>query len=268
MLPESAHGSIRYMRRWPAMAQIQLSLEMWKRFEQQVARMGARGSRFAINEFLNMLAFGARRYYPVHLAKSMDIRKKGFVASSFGVKRSRPRDLVAYTYSKRRDRFSGWTEQQRGVGKLREKVGFVRARTRKTEGGQIVRGFRMNKRGKFAHINDMPGGSPKQRFARLLRTVREEGAGGPRKLFIAGGNVTGKGGELPWGLWRMSGKSRLYPDRPHYQGIAMLQKFDPPAPTGKDEWAGEGAMAYLAQEDVRGKWMTAYARSWRHAKKG
>lgn len=231
-----------------------------KRFGEQAKAMGARGTRFAINDVLNDLAFGAMRYYPRQIQKKMTVRNKRFVRGRFGVAKSRPRELRAYTFSRRKDNFTGWVEQQRG-GNNRDHFGTRRSRGGNKHSGTMRMKMRMNQ--KFPHMSNMSGSNPDQQFAQLLRRLREDmNSRGP---FIAGG--VGRGGKMPWGLWTMDRLSKSYADHPEYRSLHLLQKFEDPADAKRMDWATDGAKAYLKEEDVKSKWMAAYARSWRKAKR-
>ena len=243
------------------MVTIDAQMTDWKRFNQQVRNMGARGVRFAVSSVLNDLAFGARRYYPRHLDTRMDIRAKGFVRSSFGVKKGRPRDPRAYTFSKRRDNFTGWTEQQRG-GDNRDRYGTLKGARGGSKSKRMRRKARLRP-GKILNMRDISGKNTNQQLAKVLVGLRMEGTWGP---FIAGDVGGANGGHMPWGLWTMGNLSRRYPDHPEYRTVKLLQRFDSPAKTDRWDWAGTGADKYIAQEDLTGKWMAAYAKSWRNAR--
>ena len=238
------------------MVTIDAKMTDWKRFNEQVRNMGARGVRFAVSSVLNDLAFGARRYYPRHLDTRMDIRAKGFVRSSFGVKKGRPRDPRAYTFSKRRDNFTGWTEQQRG-GDNRDRYGTLKGARGGSKSKRMRRKARLRP-GKILNIAQVRGSSTNQQLAKTLVGLRMAGMRGP---FIGGGV-----GRMPWGLWTMGNLSRSDSAHPEYRSLRLLQSFEEPAKTDRWDWAGTGADKYIAQEDLTGKWMAAYAKSWRNAR--
>ena len=234
-----------------------------KRFSEQVKAMGARGVRFAISRTTNALAFGIRRYYPRVIDKHMIIRNKGFIRGRFAVKRSRPRDSRAYVFSRmikspKGWAFTGWMEQQRGSGPKRKHYGTLLSRGKK-ESRSIRMRARLGK--KFPHMSDMPGSSTNQQLATLLRTLRED-------MNSRGPFVAGDVGGMPWGLWTLGSLNKSYRDQEGYRHIQLLQEFDAPRTDPKRiDWAGQGAKAYIAQEDVKSIWMEAYAASWRNAKK-
>ena len=240
------------------MIEIDAQFSDLKRFGEQAAAMGARGTRFAINDVLNDLAFGAMRYYPKYLGRRLTVRNRSFMYGKkrFGVARSRPRELRAYTFSRRMSNFSGWTEQQRG-GDKRERFGTLRSRG-KNRSKQMRRKARL-KAGKIPNIADLSGASTNAQLAKMLVGLRMAGTRGP---FIAGGV-----GRMPWGLWTMGNLARTDPTHPEYRSLHLLQRFDPPADTKRIDWAGGGAAEYIARADLKSTWNAAYARSWAKAKK-
>ena len=234
----------------------------WKRFNQQVKKMGARGVRFAISSMANDLAFEARRFYPRYLGSKMDVRNAGFVRSRFGVTKGRPRNPSAYTFSRKKDNFTGWTEQQRG-GDKRKRYASIKGGRGGSEAKRIRRKARLRKGVGFPSIRDIPGKNTNQQLAKMLVGLRMKGSRGP---FIAGDVGNAGGGHMPWGLWALGNLSKRYPTEEGYRSLVLLQRFDSPAVTERIDWAGKGAEKFIAKEDLDGRWMAAYAKSWKHAR--
>jgi len=243
------------------MIEIDAKMGDWKRFTEQVEAMGARGVRFAISDLTTVLAKGAHKYYPKYLGTKLTVRNKSFVRSRFGFKGGRPSNPKSYAFSKKKDNFTGWTENQRG-GDTRKRFGTRHSRG-KSRRKQMKRVARLNPGVNFLNIQDISGTSTNQQLAKMLVGLRMKGQRGP---FIAG-DVGGGGNHMPWGVWTMGNLSKRYADHPEYRSLTLLQKFESPADTQRMDWAGGGAQKYIAQEDIRGEWMRAYARAWRKATK-
>jgi len=228
-----------------------------KRLGRQLKRGGARMAKYAMSEFLNSLVFRMRRHYITYMPTVMTVRNQAFMRKSFRASRARPSMLSASVYSQALDRSSGWTEQQRGT-KADRHVATLRAR-----GGNRQRSMRRGARlraGRILHINRTPGGSKRQKFARLVKGARMKGRG---TVFIAGG-VPVKNGLLPWGLWQVGNLSKGNPDHPEYRKIHMLQRFnDPPGQQPRRmDWAGKGAEYGLKKEDLPSMWNQAFNKMW------
>jgi len=230
----------------------------WKRFTAQVRRMGATGAKHAVSNVLNDLAFGARGFYPLFLDKFMDIRAPRFVKGAFGVTKSTPTTLRAYTMSLKKPRFGGWIDMQRG-GNRRKKYATIKGGRGGSPRKKIRRKARLTR--EFPNISEYSGANTNQQLAKLLVDLREAGSRGP---FVAG-DV----GDMPWGLWTLGNLQRGKGDEPGYREIKLLQAFDKPKDTKRRDWAGQGASAYMGgiRPRLGGMWNTAFHRAWRHSKR-
>jgi hypothetical protein len=85
--------------------------------------------RKASTGMINNLAFRLRKHVLEEIEGSMTIRSSKFVEGSVRVKMARPSDQKAVVGSIRRERFTGWAEQEKGLKDPRDRIHTVTART-------------------------------------------------------------------------------------------------------------------------------------------
>jgi len=110
--------------------------------------------QFAKIGTINNLAFRTRGNTLEELGKNMMIRSPGFVKGSVRYKKATRGDPVAETGSIRRERFSGWIEQETGKKTGRKRVQTVTARSRNWR-RRVAPRFRLKPSAKFIRPADV-----------------------------------------------------------------------------------------------------------------
>ena len=194
--------------------------------------------KWAVREVANSQAFAARVLYPEELNRSMTVRSKGFVKSSFRVLKA-DSSGTAYTGSVKRDRFTGWAEQLIGKKTDRTRVPTLAARggsfQRKITGSARMRSN--NKFKKRQHYRARSPAASARRMVAVLRNTRHT------KPFIIKGH-----NNAPDGLYRIKSKR-----------LVMLQNFESDGVQPKrDEFMQRANRRMDKEFNVRRAWANAF----------
>lgn len=123
---------------------------------------------------LNSIAFEARKKQIQTIHDNMTVRNQQFVVSSIRVKMAKssmPLSVQsAEVGSIKRNRFTGWAEQELGVKAKRTKVATKLARGG-SEKGQIAPRFRMKKGKNYPDPSEFKGSSTSNRVINMLQTL-------------------------------------------------------------------------------------------------
>jgi hypothetical protein len=189
--------------------------------------------RAAMN-LTNGLAFALRGNYLEELEQSMTIRSPGFVKGSVRVEKAKLSVLRAEVGSIKRERFSGWIEQETGQRTQRKRVQTLTAR-RSNWRHRVAPRFRLKPgRGRFARPSDFElkdGDIPA--FLQILS----------RKKYRQPYYIPVKYQRLRRGIYIFRAKK-----------IRLLQNLDPDNPQPKRNPAMSRAVKRLDQSAVNREW--------------
>ena len=210
---------------------------------------------------LNSAAFGTRKLAIRNIKKSMIARNEKFIKGSVRVRKAALGRPLAVNQSQvgsvKRDRFSGWREQEGGQQTKRETQVWPAAR-RGNVRKQVVRIARLRNTGRFPKPTDFRGpGNPVARAARMIHILSRSGFTKPFLIF--GLENRSKGRKVPPGLYRFGTGS--YPNR----RIQLLQRFKKPESTKRLPWLQPAVQQYISQADLRTVWGRALTRELRKA---
>jgi len=121
---------------------------------QQFHRDFAKAHKYAQIGHINKLAFRTRGAIINELGRNMTIRSPGFVRGSVKYERANPTKPVAEVGSVRRERFSGWIEQETGQKTQRKRVQTLTARNSDWK-RRVAPRFRLKPGAKFIRPDDM-----------------------------------------------------------------------------------------------------------------
>lgn len=188
---------------------------------------------------LNSLAFGMRKNDVEEISASMIIRNRRFVESAIQVDKARAgriENQIAIVGSVKRDRFSGWSEQENG-----KDVSKSRAATTEARGGnpqsQVKPKARMKSGNKFYKPSQFQGKNDRSRFMSMMRILGSRGGG----EFLLSESYNGLKRELPKGLYRLK-----------HGKIKLLQSFKKPQKPNRNQWQSR-AMRKLEQNNDMAK---------------
>jgi len=152
---------------------------------------------------LNGLAFEARKTDIDILKQNLIIRNPRFLESSIQVQKARPGRIeqqIAYTGSVKRERFTGWQEQEHGDVPRRH-TASIKARGSKKR-GKIKTRARFLSKNKFWKPEQFQGKNLQQRFYFMMRVL---GSRGGQQAFILSQKIPTKSGALGRGLYILAG---------------------------------------------------------------
>ena len=123
---------------------------------------------------LNDMAFDAMRIAPKEIDKTMEVRNKSFVKSSFRVSKAKTGASIsqqeAIMGSIFKPRFSGWREQETGKATERERIASLAARGG-SKSSTIKPRFRMKKGRRFIKPQQFKGRNFPFKFRTMLRVL-------------------------------------------------------------------------------------------------
>lgn len=224
----------------------------FKRMQRRAPKLFARAGA----DVLNSAAFGVRKLAIRNIKSDMIARNERFITGSVKVQKAplgRPlltnQSIVG---SIRRDRFSGWREQEGGQQTKREHLAKPAAR-KKNIRKQMLRIARLRNTGRFPQPKDFRGRSTIDRAYKMIAVLSRSGFTAPFLIFGLENNKR----RIPPGLYRFgTGK---YPTR----RIELLQRFKSPEPTKKRPWMQPAVAQYISRVNLRTVWGRAVARELR-----
>jgi hypothetical protein len=171
-------------------------------------------SEQAVSGILNDLAYQTRQNDIENISGNMIIRNRQFLERSLQYTKARPGRIesqVAYVYSVKRERFTGWEEQQTGRNAVKERSATLPARGG-SRAGVMNRKSRL--RGQFYKPQQFQGHNIKQRFQFMMRVLNTRGGG----EFIVSDSIPTKRGTLKRGLYSLRNhqltKYQSFEDKP------------------------------------------------------
>ena len=197
---------------------------------------------------LNTFAFGVKTESVKSISHVMKIRDKRFVETSIRVQKSNPshalQGMRSQAGSIRRDRFSGWEEQETGLITKRKRISTTAARAGNI-GNKIQAGSRFKSANKF--INDSQFASKNhvtqgQRTVAMLRQMRKGSFKNKAALIRSG--LPGNLSKFQHGIYAAkSGK------------IHLLQALDPKYKQPRiARWMRPARQNYLKSANVKKIW--------------
>jgi hypothetical protein len=207
---------------------------------------------------LNSAAFGTRKLAIRNIKKSMIARNERFIAGSVRVRKAALGRPLAVNQSQvgsvKRDRFSGWREQEGGQQTKREHYATEDAR-KGNRRKQIIKIVRLANGGRFPHPKDFKGQSPIDRARNMIRILSRSGFTKP--FVIVGLEKTAS--RTPPGLYRFGG------GRHPNKRINLMQRFKTPERTKRDPWLQPAMRQYISKVNLRTVWGRALTRELRKA---
>lgn len=230
----------------------ELNLADFLNYKRMLKRASKLYSR-AGGHVLNSAAFGTRKLAIRNIKKEMIARNERFIQGSVRVEKARigaPLDMQRATVgSIKRDRFSGWREQEGGQQTKREHQAWPAAR----RGGKkhpVIRVARLRRN--FLKPTAFGGRNPIERVIRMLHTLS---ANNYRKPFIIFDLERRRGGKpAPPGLYRFG--PGPHPNR----RLELLQRFKSPKPTKRKPWLIPAREEYVRRVNLRTVWGRALER--------
>jgi hypothetical protein len=179
--------------------------------------------KYATASVLNSLAFTTKKLNEQEIKSSMTIRNLGFVGSMLKYEKTRAVNIAAQMAkagSVKKDNFSGWTEQEKGVKPAKKRAATIAARGGSFNKKMMPKSKFMSKN-KFHKLSDFRAKTPKESFMFMLRVLGSRGGG----EFLINEPVPTKRGTLARGLYTLQ-KHR----------IKKLQKMDDIKPIRHNTW--------------------------------
>ena len=208
-------------------------LNKLKRFAKGAPRQFSR----AAAGVLNSLAFDTRTNSMKTLDSALTIRNENFLKSSLRVDMARvgtPIDsLKSEVGSIRRDRFTGWEENETGQASPKNRVATLAARGGSWE-SKIAPSVRLKK--PMRSSADYPGANEETRVAAMLREIKEQM---PTQPFI----VRRKVKRLAPGVYKFKRKKLL-----------RMQTFGKPETPQKIGWMSKSRKKTIKSFDIRRAW--------------
>lgn len=210
------------------------------RFFRKAPKQFARAAANVLTSF----AFGNRTQSLRIIESKMTVRNERFVSSSLRVEKAQGNvplgSQQALVGSIKRDRFTGWTEQETG-----QKITRTRTTTLLARGGNINRqvrpAFRLKPGNRFASPDDFSGQSPQHRVTVMLQTLSRQKSIRP---FIIKGHRKFKSG-----LYKFLRKK-----------IRRIQTFKNPKQPKRIHWLTGGARLYFKATNIDQVWAAALKR--------
>lgn len=213
--------------------------KFFKRSPKQFAR--------ASSNVLNSFAFGTKQENIKIINKKMTVRNTRFVSGSIRVQTARPGQGISGQKSEvgsiKRDRFTGWEEQELGTKTKKNKVASTLARGG-SDKKQIRPMFRMKSSNAFKTSKGFKGRSRLQRDRVMIRSLRRDKF--KRPFLIK------KHRKLAPGIYKFQG--------PHLKSIQTFVKSSKLQPK-RVHWMKDGTDAYFKKNPVRKVWAESIRRT-------
>lgn len=158
--------------------------------------------KYATAGVLNSLAFGMRKNDVEEISTSMIIRNRRFVESAIQVDKARAgriENQIAVVGSVKRERFSGWSEQENGTPINKKRTPTIEARGGNKQ-SPVKQKLRMKPGSKYYKPSQFSGRTEKGQFAYMLRVLGTRGKGGD---FILDKEIDTKRGRLTKGMYQL-----------------------------------------------------------------
>jgi hypothetical protein len=128
-----------------------MAREIWTNLKelndlQKLLKRGPRAVKYVNTNFVNNLAFQAKKLMPGFIDRDMKVRNRRFVNRQIRVQKARasettPTSFMGSVYG---NNFTGWRENFLGVQTKKQYAATPLGRTGKSEEGQVRRGFRLS----------------------------------------------------------------------------------------------------------------------------
>lgn len=179
---------------------------------------------YAAAGVMNTMAFQTRMNDIKNLSSTMTIRDPRFLNNSLRVDKAKGGKnfalIEAHVYSIKRDRFSGWEEQETGKQKPRERAGTLAARGG-NKSAKMKNTARFRSANKFYRPSQFRAKTEKSQYMAMIRVMATRGGG----EFLLSDPIHTKRGALGRGLYSFK-KNR----------ITRLQKLEGIAKTRQTGW--------------------------------
>lgn len=210
------------------------------RFYRKAPKQFARAAANVLTSF----AFGNSGKSIEIIKNKMTVRNERFVSSSVRVEKARGNiplsGQVAMIGSIKRDRFTGWIEQETGQKTTRTRTSTMLAR-----GGNVSRqirpAFRLKPGNKFLQPNDFEGQSPQHRVIVMLQTLSRQKY---KKAFVIKGHKAFRSG-----LYKIFRKK-----------IMLLWRFKDRKQPKRIRWLTLGRFKYFRSTNIDQVWANALKR--------
>lgn len=235
------------------MAAFELDLMDFLNFKKMMKKNPRLFSNAAVN-VLNSHAFGTRKLALRNINRGMIVRNQAFVKSSMRVDKARKRFPFTGAQSEvgsiKRDRFTGWEEQETGKADRRKHYAKETARSNSRQ-KRVGKGFRLNQTSKFPQPSDFKGKVLAARANKMLHVLSRAGF---TKPFLLKGFKSRGGRMLPAGVWKF-GRGK-HPNK----RLILLQRFKPPKKGKITKWMSKAAAEYGSRVNLRTLWGRAIGR--------
>jgi hypothetical protein len=216
----------------------------FKELEKWFKVLGPKQFMYAAKGVLNEFAFGVKKEIPREVGRNMIVRNTGFVSSSVRVNKAKGstlQNVYSQTYVVRRDRFSGWQEQEFGKPTL-----LKRTITKAARGGnwqnKVKAQARLKSTNEFFDPRAVKGNSYTHSVAGMLAGMRR-GKSLKRKPFKITKQMTGKLNSLKKGVYLWKGKL-----------IERVQTFGKKTQPKKIPIVKKARLRYFASVSINGIW--------------
>jgi hypothetical protein len=224
----------------------------FKRMQRRAPKLFGRAAGHA----LNSAAFGTRKLAIRNIKAQMIARNEKFIEGSVRVNKARLGAPLSQQSSEvgsiKRERFSGWLEQEGGQQTKRKHYGTEDSRKGDIK-KQIARPYKLRKVAWRPHPKFFRGNTPQDRARKMLHTISR--AGFTKPFVIVGLENTQS--RTPPGLYRFAGGR--HPKR----RIELLQRFKAPKPTERKPWMAPAREEYVRRVNLRTVWGRAVERELR-----
>lgn len=162
---------------------------------------------YAAAGVMNTMAFQTRTNDIKNLSSTMIIRDPRFLTNSLRVDKAKGNRSIAlmeaHVYSVKRDRFTGWEEQETGKQKQRKRAGTLAARGG-NKSAKMKNTARFKSANKFYRPSQFHAKTEKSQFMAMIRVMATRGGG----EFLLDNNIATKRGHLNKGLYSFK-KNRI-----------------------------------------------------------
>jgi len=207
----------------------------------ELCQNAPRSINYGVSNVLTSLAFKTREYDLKNIADSMIVRNPRFVASSIKVTKARNTRIeqqIAEVYSIKRERFTGWEEQQEGKTSTSKHAPTLAARAGNKR-AQMIQRARMRSSNKFYKPAQFQAHTLKGSFMFMLRVLGSRGGG----EFMLSENIPTKRGSMAKGLYQF---------RQHK--IKRLQKTDAIKQPRINRWRTRSLTQLRSGNDIDNIW--------------
>ena len=205
----------------------------------------------AATNLLNSFAFGNRQESIKVIRTRMTVRNERFLSSSLRVEKAKTNQKLASKIAEvgsiRRDRFSGWAEQELGTATKQTRSQSLLARGGSTN--KVIRpGVRMKPAKNYERPENFNGQDLHHRNIVMMQTLRRRKY---RKPFVIHGHK-----RIRSGLYKF-----------HSRKLMILQDFKAPKGPKRVKWLSGGEQKYFAKNKPSAVWREALKREMKRGRR-